>query len=137
MTAKEMASVLNGAQYGNEITRDEERIAKESGLVVVFGYSDDCAEFRGAIDDEAGCYDGGIIRLTKAGLLAVPDCREADCKYYKAATKDAATIEAVWCDKESGAAWSYKTAIPHETFNVYEDGDLYCVGIVFSMEDLK
>ena len=29
------------------MTREEEKLAKESGLVVVFGYSDDCVEFRG------------------------------------------------------------------------------------------
>lgn len=28
MTAKEMASALNGAQYGNEVTRAENQIAK-------------------------------------------------------------------------------------------------------------
>ena len=41
MTAKELAELLNGREYGNEITSDEEKLAKESGLVVVFGYSDD------------------------------------------------------------------------------------------------
>ena len=45
-------------------------------------------------------------------------------------------ITAVWCDPESGASWSYKTDIPHETFNIYEDGELFCIGIVFSIDDL-
>ena len=38
---------------------EEERLAKENGLVVVFGYSDDNIELRGAINNEAGCFDGG------------------------------------------------------------------------------
>ena len=62
--------------------------------------------------------------------------REEDCKYFKECVKNAKTIEAVWCDNASGASWSYKTDIPHETFNIYEDGELFCVGIVFSVEDL-
>lgn len=136
MTAKELAQMLNGAEYGNEINRYEEQMARESGLVVVFGYSDDNAEFRGAIDDEVGCYEGGTIRLTKEGVIQEPDCGEEDCKYFKECVKDAKTIEAVWCDDASGASWSYKTDIPHEIFNIYEDGELFCDGIVFSVEDL-
>lgn len=46
---------------GNELTRDEEELARENNLVVVFGYSDDCAEFRGAIADEVDCFDGGRV----------------------------------------------------------------------------
>lgn len=51
--------MLNGREYGDEITREEEAMAKAHGLVVVFGYSDDNMEFCGAITDEVGCYDGG------------------------------------------------------------------------------
>lgn len=92
MTAKEMAELLNGREYGNEITSDEEKLAKESGLVVVFGYSDDNCEFRGAIDDEVGCYCGGEIHLTKDGIIELPGCGLAyadACEYYKAAVKSA------------------------------------------------
>jgi hypothetical protein len=36
MNAKELASVLNGREYREEITEDEEKIAKENNLVVIF-----------------------------------------------------------------------------------------------------
>lgn len=136
MTAKELAQALDGREISCEIDELYEKRACESGLVVVFGYSDDNAEFRGAIDDEVGCFEGGTIRLTKEGVIQEPDCGEEDCKYFKECTKGAKTIEAVWDDNEVGAAWSYKTDIPHGTFNIYEDGELFCVGIVFSVEDL-
>lgn len=35
------------------------------------------------------------------------------------------------------AAWTYKTDIPCEQFDIWEDGEIYCVGLVFSIEDLK
>ena len=35
------------------------------------------------------------------------------------------------------AAWTYKTDIPCEHFDIWEDGEIYCVGLVFSIEDLK
>ena len=55
MDIKEFANKLNGRTYLNEITKEEEKIAKELGYVIVFGYSDDNTEFKGAIDDEIDC----------------------------------------------------------------------------------
>ena len=138
MTAKELAEMLNGREYGNVMTRDERKTAKESGLVAVYGYSDDCAELDGAIYDEVSCYDGGAFYVNRDGLLNDPDCRNQMCRYYSDALKSAKKIEAVWGadGRENGPAWSYKTDIPHETFNIYEDGELFCVGIVFNVEDL-
>lgn len=131
MTAKEMAQRLNGCEYGNEMTSEEEKLAKESGLVIVTGYSDDNCEFRGAIYDEEGCYDGGTIYLSSYGAIVHPD------DFPEGYQGNLFEIEAEWCNKERGAAWSYRTEIPHEEFNVYEDGELYCIGIVFALADLQ
>lgn len=136
MTAKEMAEILDGREYGDEMTQGEELEARKSGLVVVFGYSDDGVELDGAIYDEVSCYDGGGFYVTKDGVLSGPDCGNDRCGFYQAAKKEAKLITAIWCDPESGASWSYKTDIPHETFNIYEDGELFCIGIVFSIDDL-
>ena len=38
--------------------------------------------------------------------------------------------------KRCGANMVYDTDIPRETFKVYEDDELYCIGIVFSVDDL-
>ena len=51
-------------------------------------------------------------------------------------------IEAVWCSKENNPviAWTYKTEIPHATFDVLETDDeeseIQCRGLVFSIKDL-
>lgn len=108
MTLKEFAKMLDGREYLHEITKEEEALAKELGFVVVFGYSVDNAELRGAIDDEIGCYDGGILEHDD-----LP-----------------AEIYADWCPEDIDCSWAYGTSIPHENFNIYEDGELYCVGIV-------
>lgn len=68
MTPKELAERLNGREYGSEITLEEMHIAKEFGLVVVFGASDDLMEFRGAIDDEGGCFGGGTVYFDQNGV---------------------------------------------------------------------
>lgn len=106
---KKWATKLDGREIGEEITREEERVAEADGVVIVYGASDDLCEFAGAVSDEVYCNDGGIVNR-------VPK------------------IEAVWCDPENGSSWSYRTAIPHETFRILEGADLYCIGIVFDAE---
>ena len=135
MTAKELAEMLDGREYGDEITYEEEQLAKENGLVAVFGYSDDNAELRGAINDEVGCYDGGEFYVTKAGLLYEPDCGDDRCSYYRAAMSAAKKVKVIWHD-EGYPCWTYDTEIPHEVFRTYEDGEYFCEGIVFSINDL-
>ena len=132
MTKEQFAKLLDGREYHAEITKEECIIVRDSGLVVVFGYSDDNTEFRGAIDEEVGSWDGTTIYLDAKGIFEECDC---DCIHYKRAKYDSKTIRAIWCPP-SGGSWAYATDIPHETFKIYEDGELYCEGIVFAMEDL-
>lgn len=132
---KEFAKLLNGREIMKEITRDEERQAAEAGLVVVFGYSDDNMEFRGAINDEVDCFDGGTAYLTKAGILHEMDCDGENCPYFAAAKSAAKAVKAVWHD-DDGPCWTYETDIPHETFKIFEDGLVWCVGIVFNINEV-
>ena len=139
MDAKELAKILDGCEYGLEITPAMEMAANDSGLVVVFGASDDLMEFRGAILDEADVYEGGTVMLGKNALLKRPSClaERLLCPYYEEAVRGCKKIKAVWCPKDTDFAWAYETDIPHEVFRVLEDGEHYCLGIVFSVEDLK
>ena len=118
MTKEELATMLDGRQYRDETTTEIEQLAKENNLLIVFGASDDLCEFRGAIEDEFGCYDGGKITCEK-----LPK-----------------SIEAVWCPLErdssdSNCSWAYKTELPHSTFRIYENDELYCVGIVVDLNE--
>ena len=72
MTAKELAAMLSGREVGNEITVAEAIRAGDDGLVVVYGYSDDDMELKGAIDEEVGAYEGVTIYVSKAGLMYEP-----------------------------------------------------------------
>lgn len=134
MDAKALATLLDGREYREEITEDEEAKAKASGLVVVFGASDDLMEFRGAVNDEIGSYDGGTAYLNNKGLLE-NECDNEDCPHFERLKAKAATIEADWCPPEGGS-WAFRTTIPHETFMIYEEGELYCTGIVFALADV-
>lgn len=133
MSAKELAALLNGRTYGAEITDDEEAQAKAAGLVVVFGYSDDNMEFRGAVHEEIGCYGGGTAYFTINGLFQ-SECDDDNCPYANRLAFKAQTIEAKWNTYDY--SWVYETAIPHEPFEILEDGEKYCRGIVFALSDV-
>lgn len=139
MTAKELAIELNGRDTGEEMEWGEAQDVKAAGLVVVYGYSDDNVELCGAIDYEADSYDGGTVYLTKNGILEGPTCscaEDCECPYFAKEREKAKTIKAVWNDNFGGPAWTFETDIPHETFTIVDDGEPWCIGIVFSMEDL-
>jgi len=139
MNAKELAAKLDGIQYPVRISKELAAEAKSAGLVIVYGASDDLMEFEGAIYDEVGCYDGGIAFVDAKGLLPDRDSIEEDdeLKDYFARQPLAKPIEAVW-DDGTGYSWTYKTDIPHETFEVLEDGyPPYCRGIVFALAEIK
>ena len=112
MAKEQLAAKLNGRQYGNEITREEEQTAKENNLVVIFGASDDLCEMRGAIDDEFDCYDGGDI----------------ECEKFPG------ELRAIWMS--TGSDWGYETDLSYAEFNIYEDDMLYCVGIVVDLDEV-
>lgn len=138
MNAKEFADLLTGREYPFDLDATEELFAKASGLVVVFGSSDDLMEFRGAISDEVGAYDGTTVQVTPSGL--VPDYKQIDegdkdaMRAYFQVEGQGMEIEALWCG-EGGYSWTFKTDIPHATFEIVEDGEPYCRGIVFVLAD--
>jgi len=134
MTRDEAAAALNGCWYGNEVSREMEAALKADGLVAVFGASDDLMELRGAISDEVGCYDGGTAYLNGSGLL-VNDCDNDRCPHFERVKEAAKTIEAIWSPEGENLSWVYRTALPHSTFEVVEDGEPYCRGIVFLLSD--
>lgn len=142
MDAKTLTAQLNGIEYPcrDILATDGDLIkqARDAGLVIVFGLSDDLMEFRGAIDDEIGAYDGTTAYVDTKGVLPERDSIDNDdeLKDYFAREPHAVAIHQLWCAEE-GYSWTYNTSIPHETFEIVEDGEPYCRGIVFALADAK
>ena len=145
MTRERFAARLNGRSIGNEIDPHEEAEAKANGLLVVFGASDDLCEFRGALYDEVGAWSGADIRIggssDKPELLPEieHDERETLAKHgvlLAAAQRreGALKIKANW-DAPDSPAWTYETDAPHVTFDILEDGEVWCRGIVIDLKD--
>lgn len=144
MTKEQFAQLLNGRTYGNEITSEEEDLAKENGLLICFGASDDLLEMRGIIYEEYGTYEGGTTLLVrkKTGISAIDLDKynelmeilkdndfELDIKRIP--------IKSEWCPSDLKCSWRISTTIPHATFDIMEDDGLYCRGIVMHISDIE
>lgn len=133
MNAKEWAERLNGREYREEMTAVEEKQAEADGMVIVFGASDDLIEFRGVIRDELGAWEGGVYKITSA--------KDVVCVTEHSANMHRALpdVRAVWSpsigDDGPWTSWEITSTIPHETFDIMEDGEIYCHGIVFAWAD--
>lgn len=134
MTKEELAALLNGRQYLDEITSDECKLAKSSRLIIVFGHSDDCMEVRGASFDELTCYSGGEFRITSSGVIVYEDDMTVLKKY--GVVLSLRTITGEWCPEGSALSWRFTIDAPSSSFVIYEDGHPFCQGIVFSLDDI-
>ena len=149
MTKEHLAELLDNRQYGDEINKEEEQVAKENNLLVVFGYSDDCVEFRGIIKEEFSV--DSIIIFGKKGeiLLINTDTDDVDSfenfdGVFKRCTKleavqvnDYATEPESYVTSDHGMnGWEFKTDLPYAEFSIYEDDDLYGKGLVIDMSSL-
>ena len=143
MTPKDIAERLDGIEYDGRTFYSKVDViaadAKQHGIVIVYGASDDLMEFEGAFRDELGAPCEAKIGIAGPAQpweeVNHEDIDEAR-KYFEREREAKWSIESLWC-KEPGISWTFETDIPHETFNIMEDGEVFCRGIVFSLNDLQ
>lgn len=127
MTKKEWSQKLNNRQYREEITAEEEIQAKKDGVLICFGASDDLLELRGILHDEVGVYTDGQeeVALDSKGVILTEE----------RVSESHSVVFCIW--NEGGYSWYFKSNIPFEPFDILEEGERYCRGIVLSLEDIK
>ncbi len=131
MYLKEIAKMLDGREHRKELTKGEEQILKKAKIIAIFGGSDDLAELRGIIDDEVGAYNGATLYFDEEGKLLNNDYDNEELMKANCSN----TIKVI-ADYKNYPVFRYETSIPHEKFNIMEDGLVYCEGICFYMKDL-
>lgn len=135
-TKETIAAALNGIEYPFRIPHQVIVDAKTAGLLIIYGASDDLMEFDGAFCDEVGCDGGGSALLDRKGLVQRDeDADDEAIADFVIRKRKARKVEALWA-KEGDYSWTYATDIPHATFEIVEDGDPYCRGIVIDTADL-
>lgn len=145
--AKAFAAKINGRNYPGRLTKDECLFAKENGLLVAYGASDDLLEFEGVIYDEVGAYDGTKVTVTvKQGKLKLLQDNEEikdainllEREGYKITfdSERTFTVTAEWCPKDFDGSWRISSNVPVDYFDIMEDGERFCRGIVIDTADI-
>lgn len=136
MTIKDVALMLDGREYGSEVSPAEEIQFKNAGIVVVYGYSDDLVEFEGAVNTEIGIWNTGNIPLLNGVPFDVPCATEEFethcCPLLKEVAKMLKYIKA----RFGINGWELDADFPCEKFTVVEEGDACGVGLVYALADL-
>lgn len=146
MTAEELAGKINETELGKDLGKSIAKMAKEAGLIVVYAFDSDLVAFMGAVEfmvyadhslsfvlvnheDEWHIKDTDTLTMglkaTSIDLLAIK--QQETGKAINLAMKP---------DELPSAYWQIITRIPHSTFDITFEEDLYCRGIVFSIKDL-
>jgi hypothetical protein len=138
LTAEQFARLLDGREYTEEITKEVEAIAAESRLFVFFGYSDDNLELRGIIYDEIGVYEGDEITLA---LFERQNCWKQISEDNKEFAEmivhlKSFNVKIDWCPEGLDCSWLITTDVPSFPFDIMEDGNLFCRGIVIAESDV-
>jgi hypothetical protein len=137
---EDWARTLNGREYMEETTTEEERQMYEAGIACVFGYSDDLVIFKGAIDEEIDAYGGNTVLFSKGAVLK-NDCGSGDeCPHFQKQIESSRAakmyLDAEWCAREGAPPWTFEVPFEFETFDIFEEGELYCVGVVFHLSEI-
>jgi hypothetical protein len=154
MTKEELAGKLNGIEYNRDIPEEYFTALVENGLAVVLGGNGDLCYFYFPQDgkvcsEELPCWEGETFWFDKDFKKFLDGKGKTVYNYYDDVNARCNnTVSAVWGDKTVKAPdggcypWTYKTQIPHATFDIvehYENDDIsyYCKAIIFSINDLK
>jgi hypothetical protein len=145
MTVKKWAEKISGFEYpADELDNLNKEMAAD-GIIIAFGVSDDLLEFRGVIYAEVGAWEGteALISSRGKGTAFVFDEEENgdSAEFNRKEIAAMQKIKAIWSptddDGKVFASWLIETEIPHETFDIMEDGELFCRGVVFHVDDVK
>jgi hypothetical protein len=137
-TTNDFAMLLDGREYTEEITKEEELIAKSNNFVVCFGASDDLLEFRGAIHDEFGACDGTDVHIFNnkpIDLVELESDKKVLNKYGIDLNLDLSiVVKAEWSPQTLNASWLITVkGVESDSFDIMEDGQIYCRGVVFAL----
>lgn len=125
MTKEEFANLINGRQYRNELTKEESELAKELGFFIFYGASDDLLEVRGLEEDEYGAWEGCTVYINPDKTITkVPE----DPRSVK--------IQAHWSPEDIDTSWVITASCESSQFDINEDDELYCRGIVIDSKDI-
>ena len=119
---EQIASRLDGMCYRQTFPDDITKTTLNTdGLIVITGAGDDLMEIHGVVNDE---YSGLSPHVILASGEIIPEHKLDETHVV------AGHLKPEWCESGNPDGWSYSTNIPHATFRIMEDNEIYCIGLV-------
>lgn len=149
ITKEQLAERLNDNKRWEEIAKEQEQIAKENNLLVLFSATVNSLEAKGAINDEYNAYLSERFLLIKSGETYVDD--ENEDVFHKAEENGLYGMSD-YCDDDNPRLiridWSQDnnssktdciitTNMPSVPFTTKEDEEPYCEGIVIDLDEIQ
>ena len=140
-----MAEMLNGRNYGYEITEEQEEIAKDAGLVIVFSYTDDWIELRWAINDYGISPNNKIFFIDKKDKEIIKNLEHYTAgknNLFKTIAKEYFEKNCIELEMMTKRDWEYflnyklKSNTEVATFDIMEGWKKICEWIIFNINDL-
>lgn len=146
MNAKELAAQLNGMAVGGKMAAQIDA-AEDNDLVIAYCTPNELFELKGAGDTDSDVYestdlcvfvfDEEYCLFDRQSLGDKDDADDYEFTAHEAAEKGN-IIQAIAQPAEvPGAAWFIKPSFAHESFDLMQDGKLFCRGAVFAASALK
>ncbi len=115
-------------------------MAKDAGIVIAFGASDDLCEFVGAWYDEVAVYEYSEIPISNDGVLK-SDCDSDDaCPYFKRIAAAAPKLSIKFTNSTPNCLLNWLLDLPddimHEKAILTEDDKPFTQALIFFTEDI-
>lgn len=136
-TAKTLNSMK--LQYDFELSPEFLKELEEQNLVIVFGRGKDCVSFLGAIETDKEVFEEDIIYIPAKSMKS-KEVHTEEIHYLKEEFEliyNDITKNEISSYRHYFGKWSFETEIPHKKFYIWDDTNVFCEGIVFSLDDLE
>lgn len=148
MTKDQLAILLDGNEPVDEMTREQERIAAENNLLVLFCRANDMLEMRGAIHGEEDAAGGGDFALILEGEQFSDDdsdaIQRAESNMVMRISDEydnednPRLIRVEWCrEDETPLDWSISSNLSRAWFTIGDDDGPFCEALVIDLDEVE
>lgn len=122
MTIEEFAEGLNACAISDEIPYFMILEAQRQHYLIIYGVSDDLIEVEGACYEEFDAFRPTTLYITSNHVYSSEEAHPAEAKPIH--------VEFSPPTQQQPSMWKFKTDIPHATFDITRDNELFCRGLV-------
>lgn len=125
-------------QYPFRMQENEITELELHGIVVAYGQSDDGFVLSGAINEHCYIYnDKQVVTIDNKGIVHPYHSNMPESEAQEYSSRKNGQVKEITAFFDKGEyTWQYETDIPHVTFDIMEDDEKYCRGIIFDISDI-